>query len=179
MQFKIDKYGIRLRLAEISDAEFILKLRNDPKLGRYLSPTNIDINRQIEWLEKYKIKEKKNEEYYFIAEDQFQNRYGTIRLYNFINDSFESGSWVFSNDTPPDMAIKADIIGREFAFEFLQAKYCRFEVLKDNKSVVRYQLRYHPTIISEDESKFYFMLSKEKFDIYKTKLLKLFNLKTT
>lgn len=175
MQFKIDKYGIRLRLAEIEDAEFILKLRLDPKLGRYLSPTNIDVNKQIEWLEKYKLKEKKNEEYYFIAEDQFQNRYGTIRLYNFKNEGFESGSWIFANETPPNMAIKADIIGREFAFEFLQAKYCRFEVLKDNKSVIRYQLRYNPTIIGEDDTKLYFILSKEKFDIHKNRLLKLFD----
>jgi len=35
----IEKYGIKLRFVEIDDAEFILSLRLNEKLGRFISPT--------------------------------------------------------------------------------------------------------------------------------------------
>jgi len=104
------------------------------------------------------------------------NKFGTVRVYDFRDDSFESGSWVFLVNSPYDMAVKADLICRDFAFEFLNAKYCRSEVLKANKKVVRYQLDYKPTLINEDDLKFYFILSKENFTIQKNKLIKLLEL---
>lgn len=35
----IEKYGIVLRTVEVQDAEFILKLRTDTKLGQHISYT--------------------------------------------------------------------------------------------------------------------------------------------
>jgi len=176
MNLILENYGIKLRLVEIEDAEFILSLRNNPTLNKYLSPISNDINLQIEWLQKYKIRESRKEEFYFIAEDKYRKRFGTTRLYRFQNSSYEAGSWIFLTDSPYDMAIKADLICREFAFEFLNAQYCTFEVLKENKSVIHYQLGYKPTLIKEDELKFYFILSKNDFISHKNKLIKLLDL---
>lgn len=167
----IDKYGIQLRLAEISDADFILSLRTDSNLNQHLSFTSNDINKQVEWLTNYKLREAKKQEYYFVAEIAGMP-YGTTRLYNFDEQSFETGSWLFSKETPTGVAIKADIIGREFGFEALKAKHCRFEVRKENKSVVRYHLGYKPNLTKEDELNFYFTLAQEDFNIHKNKLLK-------
>ena len=167
----IDKYGIQLRFATINDADFILSLRTDPNLNQHLSFTSNDNNKQVEWLTNYKLREEKKQEFYFIAEID-GIAYGTTRLYNFDEESFETGSWLFSQETPAGVAIKADIIGREFGFESLKAKYCRFEVRKENKSVVRYHLGYKPNLINEDELNFYFTLAQEDFNIHKNKLLK-------
>lgn len=167
----IDKYGIQLRFAEIKDAEFILSLRTNSNLNQYLSFTSNDIDKQIEWLINYKLRETHKLEYYFIAEMN-GIAYGTTRLYNFDEESFETGSWLFSRETPTGVSIKADIMGREFGFETLKAKYCRFEVRKENKSVVRYHLGYKPNLINEDELNFYFTLTQEDFNSHKNKLLK-------
>lgn len=167
----IDKYGIQLRFVTINDADFILSLRIDPNLSQYLSSTSNDIIKQIEWLTNYKLREAKKQEFYFIAEIN-GIPYGTTRLYNFDEESFETGSWLFSKETPAGIAIKADIIGREFGFEALKAKYCRFEVRKENKSVVRYHLGYKPKLIKEDGLNFYYTLTQGDFNIHKDKLLK-------
>ncbi len=55
--FKMNKYGIDVRFVEESDAEFILSLRTDPKLSRYLHATDNDVEKQRQWIRKYKERE--------------------------------------------------------------------------------------------------------------------------
>lgn len=45
---------IKLRLIEESDAEFVLGLRCDTKLNKYLSPVQGNIQEQIEFIRNYK-----------------------------------------------------------------------------------------------------------------------------
>jgi len=160
---RIEKYGIILRFAEVDDAEFILSLRTDPKLGKFISYTDPDIATQRKWIENYKKREKSGQEYYFIAEDKKGDSYGTIRLYNFDERSFEIGSWLFRADAPLGMAIKAHFIGFEVGFEKLQAEYCRFDIRKENTGVLRYMQDFITNLIGEDELNYYFTLSKENF----------------
>lgn len=167
-----EKYGFNLRLAELEDAKFILSLRTNPLLNQFLSATSDDLEKQIEWIRQYKQREKNNQEYYFVAEID-GIKYGTTRLYNFDELSFEAGSWLFSKETPAGLAIKADIIGRRFGFEALNATYCKFKVRKENKSVIRYHMGYQPTLITEDELNYYFKLSRANFENHSEKLLKL------
>jgi RimJ/RimL family protein N-acetyltransferase len=167
----IKKYGIVLRLVNESDAKFILELRTNEKLGRYLSQTSEDLTLQENWIRSYKKRENLGIEYYFIVEDENGKKFGTTRLYNPAENSFEVGSWIFSQNSPTGMAIKADIICREFGFETFKTKKCNFEVRKDNKSVIKYHKGYKPTMISEDELNLYFELTFEKFETYSQKLL--------
>jgi hypothetical protein len=168
----VSRYGITLRLVEVKDAEFILDLRTNSLLNQHLSPTSTKIIDQLNWIQNYKLREQQGSEFYFIAQDIEGNKYGTTRLYNFDEKSFEVGSWIFSPEAPSGMAIKADIICREIGFDLLNADYCRFEVRKKNKSVVRYHLGYRPKKVNEDELNLYFILSKEDFNSHKIKLLK-------
>lgn len=168
-----NRYGIRVRLISESDAEFILALRQGER-ARFLSKTEGDVETQREWIRNYKQREEDGVEFYFVAEDEDGTRYGTTRLYNFDATSFTTGSWLFSKDAPQGMAIKTDIIGREIAFEELGFTLCRFDVMKDNKSVIRYHMGYRPRVIHEDEHSLYFELGKEDFYKYKERLLKLF-----
>ncbi|KAF0238242.1 MAG: N-acetylglucosamine-1-phosphate [Prolixibacteraceae bacterium] len=160
---RIEKYGIVLRVVKEEDAEFILKLRTDVKLSRFISHTVPDLEAQIKWIKKYKKREESGQEYYFIAEDKKGEKYGTIRIYNFDDNSFEIGSWLFLPKSPLGMAIKAQFIGFELGFERLKAEFCRLEVRKKNTAVLRYFQNFEKVMVREDELNYYFLLSKGNF----------------
>lgn len=169
---RILKYGISMRLAEESDASFILTLRLNVNRSKYLSTVSSDLHKQEEWLREYKIREKEGKEYYFIIEVDGV-AYGTTRIYKITENSFETGSWIFSEDAPQGVAVKGDILGREFAFEILKKDVCTFEVRKINENVIRYHKGYKPDIVGEDDLNFYFQLSKDAFYLHSQKLLKI------
>jgi RimJ/RimL family protein N-acetyltransferase len=165
------KYGITIRLVEESDAEFIVSLRTNEKLGRFLSQTGSSVEEQRKWIKAYKTREVAGEEYYFIAVGEEGNRYGTTRLYNLEADSFTTGSWLFAEKAPSGMAIKTDLIGRELAFEELGYDICRFDVRKDNKKVIRFHKSFNPRVIKENDLDIYYELDKASFYKFRDKLI--------
>lgn len=166
----INRYGITLRLAEIDDADFISKLRTDSYLNRFISYTSPEVEDQITWLIDYKIREKAGLEYYYIAEDHIGNKYGTIRLYNLNEKSFELGSWLFHTKSPLGMAVKAHFIGFETGFENLHSEYCKFDIRKKNTAVLRYMQDFKTTLVNEDDLSYYYILKKEDFYERRNKL---------
>lgn len=170
--FKIRKYGLFIRLVNETDASFILKLRTNSTRNQYIHSINNDIELQVQWLRNYKEREKMVKEFYFLVCNEHLVPQGTTRIYNFSDDTFETGSWVFMSDVPFGMAILGDIIGREVAFENLGFSKCKFEVRKANKSVLNYHYKYEPKLVGEDDLNFYFELDKERFYYYSNKLLK-------
>ncbi len=159
----IEKYGIVLRTVQVDDAEFILKLRTDAKLGQYISYTEPSVDIQKKWIENYKVREEAGQEFYYIAEDLSGTKYGTIRIYDFDEKSFEIGSWLFRPDSPIGMAIKAQFIGFETGFKLLNAEYCRLEIRKKNKAVLQYMKGFTTGEVKEDELNYYFKLTKDNY----------------
>jgi len=170
---QIDKYGIKLRTVEVEDAEFILSLRLNDKLGRYISPTTNNIEQQQDWIKKYKEREEKGFEYYFITIDDNGNKYGLNRIYDFDNNSFESGSWLFSPDAPKGYSILSDLAGRDYGFEAIGFEFCRFNVKKKNTTVINYNLAFKPEIISEDEFSLYFKIDYISYKKHREHLLRM------
>lgn len=166
------KYNIVLELVTEKDAQFIIGLRSG-KRSTHISYTEPDILKQISWIKQYKIREQNNLEYYFIVKDLDGKKWGTTRLYNFNNDKFEVGSWVFLEDSPVGIAIKGDIITREIAFEQLGFESCKFDVRKENKTVLKYHCGYKPLLVAEDGLNFYFELNKQDFYKQRDKLIKI------
>ncbi len=170
----INKYGNHIRLVDEKDAEFIFMLRTDPVLSRFLSKTQGNVNDQKKWIFDYKKREARGEEFYFICIDsQTGERHGLNRIYNFNNDIFELGSWIYRPTLDISKSILGDIAVREIAFEILEFNSCFFEVRKGNKSVIKYHKGYSPELKSEDEYKYYFKLSRESFNIHKQKYLEI------
>ncbi len=168
-----EKYGLEFKPVEVEDSEFIVKLRTDPKLSQHLSKTSSDISMQEDWIRKYKEREAKGEEYYFIV---FKDSLpcGTVRIYNIKPKEFEIGSWLFKNDIEVNIPILADIVIKEFGIDTIKGiESIVFEVRKNNKQVVKYHKRYQPIIIREDELNYYFRLPIENFEKNKEKILKL------
>ncbi len=169
---RFEKYNMLFRSVSVEDAAFILLLRTDEKLSRFLSKTNPDIKEQENWIRLYETREKEGLEYYFISTSLDGEKYGLNRIYNIRPDSFEIGSWLYKSGLNVYIPILGDLAVRSFAFDLLNAEYCTFEVRKLNSSVLNYHKRFNPEIVGEDELNFYFKLSKDNFLNYKSKLLK-------
>ena len=171
----LKKFNIIPRFVSEYDAEFILSLRLDNHLGRFLSPTQNDINIQINWLREYKERERRGQEFYFIFENN-DGKYGLTRIYNITKTKFESGSWIFAKNSPLGVSILADLYNRSFGFENLCLKECAFEVRKENRLVVKYHQMFNPTLLKEDNLNYYFSITKQKFEICKNRIIKLYYL---
>ncbi len=116
--FELDRYGLHCRLVQEEDADFIVRLRTDPVLSRFIHETSADIMDQKRWIQQYKEREAIGKDYYFIF---FLNGepVGVDRVYNISQMSFTFGSWVFLRGLPFWVPIAGAIIGREIAFEML------------------------------------------------------------
>ncbi len=177
IQLNLKAEGVQLRLVEKEDAQFIVDLRTNHKLGKNLSQTSEKVDDQINWIENYKKKELDLKEFYFIIEDSKKTKWGTVRLYNFNENSFTIGSWICLPNNKDKIAIKAWLLCVEFGFEKLNFDVLLFDVRKKNRSVLYYAKLYQPTTISEDELNYFFMLEKATFYINREKVIKLLNVK--
>lgn len=157
-QFDLKIGDTTLDLVELSDAKFILDLRTDEKRSRFISKTSPELAEQVTWIENYKKREAKGEEFYFVAKYQSEP-VGTIRLYDLDEDSFCIGSWVMMKGAPRAASIAATILGYKAGFESLNLKTARFDVRKGNDSSFKYHKRWGAVPYKEDDLDVYFTLS--------------------
>lgn len=175
--FTLQKYGLFCRFVEEKDAEFILKLRTDPILSRYLHATDNDVETQRAWIRNYKERERNGEDYYFIFFKE-GNPVGLNRVYNIHGTTFTTGSWVFSQDAPFESSIAASIMIRELCFEQmgfeLEDGYDGVHV--DNKQVFKFNkmigLKETRRYMTEDGEFISMRMTKEDFEKNKPRLLK-------
>jgi len=168
------KYGQYYRLVEEEDYEFIFLLRSDKERGRHLSKTKDDPENQRIWIREYKSRERSGDEFYFISLDpENGERLGVFRLYDFNDSNFVTGSWLYKPGLR-NQPILGNIFGKEIGFDFLRFDTCRFDVRKDNKTILAYHKLFNPLQIDEDDLNIYFELSKANFEKTKIKILKLF-----
>jgi hypothetical protein len=168
------KYGQYFRLVEEEDHEFIFLLRSDKELGRHLSKTREDPDCQRIWIRDYKLRERSGDEFYFISLDPINGeRLGVFRLYNFNDTAFGTGSWLYKPGLK-NQPILGNITGKEIGFDFLLYDKCRFDVRKENVTILAYHRLFNPVQVDEDDLNIYFELSKASFEKTKIKILRLF-----
>jgi len=165
------KYGIQVRLVEESDAEFILKLRTDPQLARFIHETDDNVEKQRDWIREYKKREAEEKDFYFIyAKDGAS--FGVNRIYDIQPDRATYGSWVCQKGLPFELPVLSLMILYEILFEQLQIA-CYTETRKQNKKVVKTTLLFGAEQISEDDLYYYYVVRKEKFYEKRDQILKL------
>lgn len=169
--FSLEKYGLFVRLVNENDADFILKLRTDSRLGQFIHPTENNLEKQIEWIREYKYRESKGTDLYFMFEKPKGTRLGVSRIYNVTETTFETGSWVFSKDAPFGSAFLGDIICHEIAFDLFPEKTNLHDIKKANYGVNKYADEFHPILISETEDTRFYKNNKENYTLYKDKYL--------
>lgn len=156
--------NIILRTVELEDAEFIYKLRRNPKRSKYMNKISSNIEKQIEWIKKYKMREKNDEEYYFVIESLKKEKLGLIRMYDFkeVNNKkvFSIGSWIFKENVNIMMIFESLLRIYEFGFHKKNFELVYFNVKKDNIKVFNhYKKKLKANLIKEDENYFYFSFS--------------------
>lgn len=135
-EFRIEGnlYGLRPVCKE--DAQFILTLRTDTALNRYLHSTSSSIKNQLQWIEDYF---KRDNDFYFVVEElTHKTPQGLISLYDVDNDtcSGEWGRWLLLQGSLA--SVESALLIYRFGFEALKLEeiYCR--TVSENRSVVSF-----------------------------------------
>lgn len=164
--------SIQLRTVEKNDAQFILSLRLDDALNKYLSPVSHDLQTQYNWIDKYKIKEKESREFYFIIQTKDGESLGTVRIYDIRGNSFCWGSWILKQGAPVYAAIETALCVYVFGFEVLGHEQSHFDVRKDNAKVNAFHRAFGAVLDSEDELNYYYHIPRWSFEKAKVRYRK-------
>lgn len=142
----IGKYS-KLRSVKTEDAEFILSLRLNDKLNKYINKVDNDIKKQEEWIN---LQQQREGDYYFLILNLDNQPLGTISLYNIKENNAEFGRWVSKGNMI--INIESAILIHKFAFEDLNLDLVYTNTMAENKQVVNFHKRFGSKI----EEKLYF-----------------------
>ncbi len=164
-------YGknINMRTVEIEDAEFIFDMRQNKSKIKYLSAISGTIEGQREWIQNYKQREMKQQEFYFVLESKENKKLGLVRMYDFQNDSFCWGSWLIKEEAPKTTAIESALQIYEFGFYNLGFYKSHFDVRKGNNKVIAFHQRFGAKIVDENELDYFFNFEISDYEIIKEK----------
>lgn len=160
--FHLDRYGIGTRLVVESDAEFILSLRTDTYHTRFIHPTDNNLEKQIEWIRRYKDRENEGREYYFIYTKDGEPM-GLSRAYNIFEYYCTSGSWLCKPKNDPKDSFATYLIMHDVMFQDLELDLAIFDVRKENKKVWRLHESFGAMRIGESDIDYYFSLFKNDY----------------
>ena len=126
---------VNLREVEVDDAAFILKLRTTGKGSKFLHKTSSDIQKQIDYIKKYKTLDN---EWYFIVTDKDGEAIGCLSAYDIRGNSVCTGRWVMVNATDSRKGIESDLLLKDFVFNTLKATELRTDTKFSNKNMINY-----------------------------------------
>jgi RimJ/RimL family protein N-acetyltransferase len=164
----IDGKNIYFRTVNENDAEYILSLRLNENLNRFLNEVSASVEDQKDWITKQK---EKPGDYYFIIMDKKIGAIGTIGVYDIdnIKGSFNWGRWILSPKAPVYALIESTILAYEFGFSILNLEKAISDVRIGNYKVINFHLSYNATIHRVDEKSVYYNYNKNQFNDLKNK----------
>lgn len=161
---KIEGVRLALRLAQPSDASYIYGLRIDPTYNRYLSEVTGTVQDQEDWLRRYKEREARGSEYYFVIERLADAQpCGLVRLYDIEGDQCTWGSWILDHNKTPKAALESAVLSYVFAFEHLNLSKALIDVRLNNDRSLRFQYRLGAVEIRRDDRDIFFEYSRTRF----------------
>lgn len=135
---------ISLRTVRSEDAEFILSLRLNPELNRFINKVDNNLEKQIQWINDQK--ERKND-YYFIVHKKNRQPIGTISLYNIANSEGEFGRWIITGNSLE--ALESAILIHDFGFNTLGLNRVISKTHSENIKVINFHKRFGADISPE------------------------------
>ena len=135
-------------------------LRVDEKYNKHLSAVTGSIDAQVNWIRRYKEDEANKQQFYFIIERLDGVRCGTVRVYDFIGDSFCWGSWILNEEKTRYAAIESAFLVYKFAFEYMGFEKCHFDVRKGNDRVISFHEKMGAIKTHETELDYIFEITK-------------------
>jgi RimJ/RimL family protein N-acetyltransferase len=159
--------NINLRVATENDAEFILDLRLDPLLNKYIGQTDPSIEKQRSWI---KNSFAKTNDFHFIIESKEGKPYGTIAIYNIDYEKgvAEWGRWVIKPGSFIFIPVESTILAFYFAFTKLGLKKLTGGANNKNKQVVNFHKIYASVSFVDENSTWFFVEEPNYFKILRT-----------
>lgn len=149
---KCRPYNVRLRLAELGDAAFILSLRTNEDLNKNISTTSVLLEDQKAWMRAYAERHVSGNENYFIIQHE-ATPVGTVRTYDYLigENSFCWGSWIIAPSAGTKVSVSSALAIYDLAFGPLDFARAHFDVRQDNQSVWRFHERMGATLVHQNE----------------------------
>ena len=168
--------NLYLKEVDIKDVDYILKLRTDKYLSKYLNHTPNNRKKQIKWLKDYFIRRKKKEEYYFIFQIKKNSSYknlGFSRIIKIKNDTFHFGGWILQKNNKPWIALECCLAIYEYAFNYLNYKKCLLWINLKNLAVIKYHKSLGAKYVKKDKKEIFLKFNfnnyrelKKKFNFF-------------
>jgi len=131
----LEGWNCRLRPVELSDAGFIVNLRNQNFAKGFIHATDCSVEKQEEWICRYF---ERDGDYYWIIENIEQNRpVGTNAVYDIVDGECMPGRWVMLPDADLNPAALNYLVS-EFIFDRLKLNRAIMDVVASNKKVVHF-----------------------------------------
>lgn len=173
--FEINSFGLTVRLVDEGDVDYILSLRTNKNLTRFIHQTDDDRAAQIEWIRKYKRREEEGREYYFIYLLDGQP-VGLNRIYNIFEYYGTIGSWICNPGNETETSLKTYILMFDMMFSHIKLDITLFDVRKMNKHVWKLHKMLGAKSVGESEIDYYFTLDKDTYFKNRDNIISLFNL---
>ncbi|MGO9577748.1 MAG: GNAT family N-acetyltransferase [Terriglobales bacterium] len=125
-----------MRPVKVEDASFIVSLRTDPVLNRFVHEVSPRVEDQVAWIESYF---KRSGDYYFVVEDaNTAEPHGTIGLYDVSLESrsAEWGRWILRRGSMA--ALESAWLIYEAGFSTLRLDTLCSRTLAENAAVVSF-----------------------------------------
>jgi len=103
LKSKLIGKNINFRSVTVDDAEFILSLRLNPTLNKYLGTTSALLSDQQNWIN---AQISRPDDYYFMVESKDGKRLGTCGIYDVKKETFGCGRWINDVGAPAYVAVK-------------------------------------------------------------------------
>ena len=174
--FEFHKFDIDVRLVNEGDAQFIVDLRTNPSLSKFIHETSTDVSAQVEWIRNYKQREKAKEEYYFFFSKN-QIPAGVIRITDIHPEYASMGSWLCSPNNDPETSVATLLIARDILFEVLDIEKDVFNVDRGNKHVARLHKQMGARVVAENERGYQYELTKNDYIKNRNNIYSILNLK--
>jgi RimJ/RimL family protein N-acetyltransferase len=126
----------RVRPVTLEDAPFIVELRTDPLLNRFLHEISLRVEDQVAWLERYFLRPG---DYYFIVEDADSGKpHGAIGIYDVAENAAgaEWGRWILKHGSMA--ALESVWLIYEVGFSTLRLASLSSRTLVENPQVVSF-----------------------------------------
>ena len=134
-ELRMEAHGVTLRPVELVDAEFILGLRRDAVLSRYIGDTSPSLDQQRAWMESYF---ERPGDFYFVIETR-GCPVGTVGIYDVDDQGAEWGRWIVRSGVPAAAGSALLVYRTAFSELGLSRLFCR--TVQDNQHVVSFHDR--------------------------------------
>jgi RimJ/RimL family protein N-acetyltransferase len=159
--------GVSLRLRPITpdDYIYIYGLQADPALSLHLSAVRGTALEQRDWILRYKKRESRRQEVYYIVERLDDcTACGTVRIYDIHAAEFTWGSWILDHNKTHKAALESAILIYTLGFCHLRCERAIFDVRRDNQHTLAFHRRFGAQEIYADNNNVYFEYMRDWFE---------------